>query len=225
LTVCTADPSTVLGYRFSEPGLLQEALTHRSAGAPHNERLEYLGDALLNAIVATEIFRRFPSATEGELSRLRANLVREDTLAEIARDIRLGEHLQLGPGELKSGGARRASILADTLEALVGAVYLDGGFVACEQVVLRLFHERLSDRRLTTALKDPKTRLQERLQSRRLPLPTYQLLEVQGQAHEQSFTVQCSVPGLEQCAVGAGSSRRKAEQEAAAKALALLGDD
>jgi ribonuclease-3 len=225
LTVCTADLSTVLGYRFADPGLLQAALTHRSAGVPHNERLEYLGDALLNAVVAVEIFRRFPNAAEGELSRLRANLVREDTLANIARDIRLGEHLQLGPGELKSGGARRASILADTLEALVGAIYLDGGFSACDQVVLRLFQERWSDSRLITALKDPKTRLQERLQSQRLPLPDYQLLEVQGQAHAQSFTVQCSIPGLEQSVTGVGSSRRKAEQEAAAKALALLGDD
>jgi ribonuclease-3 len=211
-----------LGYHFSDPSLAGEALTHRSAGVPHNERLEYLGDALLNAIIAVELYHRFPSASEGELSRLRAKLVREETLAAVAQSLNLGDHLRLGLGEVRSGGFGRASILADAFEALVGAIYLDGGFAACEATVLTLFRPRLDDGSLSAELKDPKTRLQEYLQSRRMPLPVYNVLQVQGEAHAQSFTVECRVPTLDIVTLGEGSSRRKAEQEAALKALALL---
>jgi ribonuclease-3 len=213
----------LLGYHFSNPKLVEEGLTHRSSGFPHNERLEYLGDALLNTIIAAELFRRFPNASEGELSRLRASLVREETLAAVARGLRLGDYLRLGPGELKSGGFRRASILADAFEALVGAMYLDGGFATCEATVLALFQPRLEHDIPSAELKDPKTRLQEYLQSQHMPLPVYNVLQVQGEAHAQSFTVECSIPGLDHVTQGEGSSRRKAEQEAALKALALLG--
>jgi ribonuclease-3 len=216
--------SDALGYRFRNPDLLEEALTHRSAGVPHNERLEYLGDAMLNAIIAGELYRRFPKASEGELSRLRASLVREETLAAIARELGLGEYLRLGPGELKSGGSRRASILADALEALFGAVYLDGGYSACQERVLALLRKRMESG-VVIGLKDPKTRLQEFLQAQRMPLPAYQVLEVSGEAHAQSFRVECKVPGLAGSTLGEGNSRRRAEQAAASKALELLGCD
>jgi len=216
--------SDALGYSFRNPDLLDEALTHRSAGVPHNERLEYLGDAMLNAVIAGELYRRFPKASEGELSRLRASLVREETLAAIAHELSLGEYLRLGPGERKSGGSRRASILADALEALFGAIYLDGGYSACQERVLALLRKRMESG-VVIGLKDPKTRLQEFLQAQRMPLPAYQVLNVSGEAHAQSFRVECKVPGLAGATLGEGNSRRRAEQAAASRALELLGCD
>ncbi len=214
-----------IGYRFTNARLLEDALTHRSAGSNNNERLEFLGDGLLNFIIAAELYHRFPRATEGELSRLRASLVKGETLAGMARSIDLGPHLTLGPGEMKSGGFRRTSILADALEAVIGAVYLDGGLERCWEVVSSLFQEALAEVTLTAELKDPKTRLQEHLQSRRMPLPEYNVVSVHGEAHAQTFTVECQVRGLEQSAHGTGSSRRKAEQVAAERALELLGEN
>ena len=211
-----------LAYEFSDPELLNVALRHRSAGAVHNERLEFLGDSVLNFVIASALYSRFPAATEGMLSRMRASLVKGDTLAEIARELELGEYLHLGSGELKSGGFRRGSILADALEALIGAVYEDGGFGAARDLVLRFFESRLDESRPAMSLKDPKTRLQEFLQGRGLPLPEYRVAEVQGQAHNQLFTVECLVDGLTTPARGSGSSRRKAEQNAAEQALERL---
>ena len=210
-----------LGYRFRNPELLHAALTHRSmAGAPNNERLEFLGDALLNGIVAEALYHRCPQASEGDLSRLRATLVRGDTLARIARELDLGEQLRLGSGELKSGGFRRASILADALEALVAAVYLDSDFASCRSLVLHLFESRLDALPPVEQLKDPKTRLQEYLQARQRSLPVYTLRTVTGEAHARRFTIECSLE--EVTTVAEGSSRRKAEQEAARKALDRL---
>lgn len=204
-----------LGYRFKTPGLLRQALTHRSAEGPDNERLEFLGDGLLNAVVAEDLYRRHPDLEEGDLSRLRANLVNQESLAEVAREIGLGDCLILGPGEMKSGGQRRASILADSLEALLGAVFLDAGFEAVRGVALRLLAQRLASPPSTDSLKDPKTRLQELLQARNLPLPTYTIHSVTGEAHRQTFRVRCSVEELDAMAEGEGGSRRSAEQEAA----------
>ena len=210
------------GYTFVQPALCHAALTHRSAGADHNERLEFLGDSILNCGVARLLFDAHPDADEGVLSRLRATLVSGDTLAQIASQLGLGEHLRLGPGELKSGGFRRASILADTLEAILGAMFLDSGYDSTAAVVKRLMAERLSALPTAELLKDPKTRLQEALQGRGLALPVYTLTAVTGDPHAQSFTVTCEVPTFELAAVGEGGSRRRAEQLAAAKLLELL---
>ncbi len=210
------------GYVFVRPALCYAAVTHRSAGAEHNERLEFLGDSILNCCVARLLFDAHPEADEGALSRLRATLVSGDTLAQVATHLGLGEHVRLGPGELKSGGFRRASILADTLEAILGAIFLDSGFDAAAAVVGRLMAERLSALPAADLLKDPKTRLQERLQAHGLALPVYTLTAVTGDAHAQSFTVTCEVPIFELAAVGEGGSRRRAEQLAAAKLLDLL---
>jgi ribonuclease-3 len=210
------------GYVFSRPGLCYAAVTHRSAGADHNERLEFLGDSILNCCVARLLFDAHPEADEGALSRLRATLVSGETLAQVALHLGLGEHVRLGPGELKSGGFRRASILADTLEAILGAIFLDSGFDAAAAVVGRLRADRLSAMPAADLLKDPKTRLQERLQGHGLALPVYTLTAVTGDAHAQSFTVTCEVPIFELAAVGEGVSRRRAEQLAAAKLLELL---
>lgn len=214
--------SRALGYAFSEPELLDVALRHRSAGAMHNERLEFLGDSVLNFVIAAALYRRFPTATEGTLSRMRASLVKGDTLAEIARELELGAYLHLGSGELKSGGFRRGSILADAFEAVIGAVYEDGGIDAAQALVLRFFESRLDESRPAMTLKDPKTRLQEFLQGRGRPLPEYRVADVQGQAHNQTFTVECLVDGLPEPSRGRGSSRRKAEQSAAEQALERL---
>jgi ribonuclease-3 len=211
-----------LGYRFRDAVLLQQALTHRSAGTPNNERLEFLGDALLNWVIADALCRRRPESSEGELTRLRASLVREPTLAAIAQALGLGEYLRLGPGELRSGGFRRQSILADGLEALFAAIYLDGGVEAARSVILRLYHAALEQLPDAESLKDAKTRLQEFLQGRGLPLPLYEVVEVSGQAHRQEFRVRCHVPGAPQQAEGQGASRRQAEQVAAARLLDLL---
>lgn len=211
-----------LGYDFKDADLIKWALTHRSAGSPHNERLEFLGDGILNFVVALALFERFPSANEGELSRLRATLVKQDTLAKLARNLKIGDALQLGSGELKSGGFRRDSILADALEAIFGAVYLDRGFDACRQLILHHYAEDFALATPGEVLKDPKTRLQEVLQSRKIALPQYRMVSVTGEAHEQTFRLACAIPGLGVETEGIGSSRRKAEQEAAAKALVAI---
>ena len=210
------------GHVFTTPALCHTALTHRSAGADHNERLEFLGDSILNCAAARLLYEAHPLADEGALSRLRASLVSGDTLAQIAADLGLGEYLRLGPGELKSGGFRRASILADVLEALLGAIFLDAGFDAAAAAVARILGPRMSDLPAADALKDPKTRLQEVLQARGLALPVYTLTAVAGDPHAQSFTVTCEVPIFEIAAVGEGASRRRAEQLAAAKVIDLL---
>jgi ribonuclease-3 len=210
------------GYVFTTPALCEAAVTHRSAGADHNERLEFLGDSILNCAVARLLFDAHPLADEGALSRLRASLVSGDTLAQIAGDLGLGEYLRLGQGELKSGGFRRASILADALEAILGAIFLDSGFDAAAAAVARIIGPKMSDLPAADALKDPKTRLQEVLQARGLALPTYTLTAVGGDPHAQSFTVTCEVPVFGVAAVGEGASRRRAEQLAAAKVIELL---
>lgn len=210
-----------LGYTFKDETWLQHALTHRSAGSPHNERLEFLGDAILNFIIAAELYNRFPQATEGQLSRLRANLVKGDTLASLARTLNLGDCLRLGSGEVKTGGRRRSSILAGGMEALIGAIYQDGGYDNCTHFIVSIYRDLLDDVSLTKELKDPKTRLQELLQAQKRPLPAYKVASVAGQAHTQVFHVECSFD--DGCTtVGEGSSRRKAEQDAAQKALDQL---
>lgn len=212
-----------IGYHFNHPSILHQALTHRSHSTPHNERLEFLGDSVLNFIVAAEVFARFPNLKEGELSRLRSSLVREQSLFEHADAIHLGECLRLGEGELKSGGHRRPSILADAFEALIGAIYLDGNFVEAQQTVLRLYSDTLNNLDLgTTADKDAKTQLQEWLQSRKHGLPQYQVIATQGAAHEQRFEVECLVSEFQLRTVGNGNSRRLAEQEAAGRAYEML---
>ena len=216
-------PPTSLIYDFKDSALLTRALTHRSFGAPHNERLEFLGDALLGLVIAEVLYIRFPSADEGQLTRARATLVNRDSLAEIAAEKSLGTHLRLGEGELKSGGWRRTSILANTLEALVGAIYLDGGFDACRDAILQWFASRLAVIDPTATAKDSKTRLQEYLQGRQLSLPIYRTAEVSGPPHAQEFAVECVVDGVTTPICAMGRSRRDAEQEAARLMLVALG--
>ena len=211
-----------LGYEPREPALFRAALTHRSAAGPNNERLEFLGDAVLNLVVAHHLYVTFPDATEGDLSRLRARLVSGEPLAEVAASLELGEALQLGSGELKTGGFRRQSILADALEAVFGALYLDGGLVVAEGVIARLFQPRIAALPAPEELKDAKTRLQEYLQSRGLTLPRYKVERVEGEAHAQTFFVACEVPALRLAGEGCGSSRRRAEQEAAERILSSI---
>ncbi|HQR04743.1 MAG: ribonuclease III [Proteobacteria bacterium] len=208
-----------LDYRFNQPDLLLQALTHRSFGSLHNERLEFLGDSILNCVAATLLYRRFPALKEGDLSRLRTGLVRQEALFEIALKLDLGECVRLGEGELKSGGHRRPSILADALEAIFGAVYLDGGFDQAFVLVERLVTPLLERIDPKDVGKDPKTSLQEMLQGRRLPLPRYALMETRGEAHLQEFEVECVVPELGLTAQGKGHSRRAAEQDAARQIL------
>lgn len=214
-----------LGYRFSNEKLLDAALTHRSAGGTHYERLEFLGDSVLDFVIAEALYHRLPDAPEGDLSRQRASLVKGTTLAKIATEIGLGDHLSLGPGELKSGGFRRTSILADALEALIGAVYLDGGFTAAATMIRTLFDERLDNLPSAAELKDPKTRLQEWMQAKGMSLPRYTVEEVSGESHKQTFRVVCEAPGLSASSRGEGSSRRRAEQAAAAALLETLEAD
>lgn len=211
-----------LGYHFKQEHYLTTALTHSSAGVPNNERLEFLGDALLSCIVAEALYDRFPFASEGELTRSRASLVKRDTLAQVAQHLELGHYLRLGGGELKSGGWQRASILADALEALIGAIYLDAGMEICKTVILRFLREHLDRLSPHDIGKDPKTRLQEHLQAEQQPLPTYQVLTIEGAPHAQLFKVECQVPSLSQSTYGVGDSRRRAEQIAASLALNLL---
>jgi ribonuclease-3 len=210
-----------IGHRFADPELLRRALTHRSAGSRNNERLEFLGDALVNLIVAEALYARFPRADEGELTRARAALVREGSLAGLARQLELGDRLELGPGELKSGGFRRDSILADALEAVVGAIYLDAGFDACRALVLPWFEPHLASLPSGGTAKDAKTRLQEWLQARQLPLPEYRLLAAEGDDHDKTFHVLCAL-GTATEQAGQGSSRRAAEQAAAQAVLEHL---
>jgi ribonuclease-3 len=212
-----------LGYRFQDTQLLRQALTHRSAGSRNNERLEFLGDAVLGSVIAGELYRCYPQAREGKLSRLRSTLVRRESLAKIAQGLQLGDYLQLGAGERRSGGHSRDSILSDALEAVFGAIYLDSDFATVRDCILSLFTESLQSVSGVTTLKDSKTRLQEYLQAQHKPLPTYSILRVSGEAHDQSFSVACSVVGLDvEPSEGHGSSRRLAEQAAAENMLARL---
>lgn len=210
---------TALGHTFGRAELLLQALTHRSYGSPHNERLEFLGDSVLNCVIASVLYERFASLREGDLSRQRANLVCQDALAEIAQSLDLGNYLRLGEGELKSGGFRRPSILADALEAIFGAIYLEAGFTAARAAIERLYLPLLERVNPKESGKDPKTLLQEILQARRLPLPHYALVATRGEAHEQQFEVECRLPALDICVTGQGASRRAAEQAAARAAI------
>lgn len=220
-----ADVATLagrLGHDFADPALLERALTHRSSGSANNERLEFLGDSVLNFVMSCELYERFPEANEGELSRLRALLVKGDTLARLAHGLELGEYLRLGSGERKSGGQRRNSILADTVEAIIGAIYLDAGLERASQVIHSLYDGELDELPPLSRLKDPKTRLQEYLQARGQERPTYEVVRTNGSHHDQNFEVACIVAPLEEPVKGTGASRRKAEQAAAEAALERL---
>ncbi|MFA6313113.1 MAG: ribonuclease III [Sterolibacterium sp.] len=211
-----------LGHIFSHRDLLQLALTHRSHGSTNNERIEFLGDGILNCVIAALLFERFVDLREGELSRLRASLVRQEALFEIAQQLSLGDYLRLGEGELKSGGSRRPSILADALEALFGAIFLDAGFDKAREVIVDLYRPLLEVIDPHQANKDPKTALQELLQGRHLPLPQYALQAKRGEAHAQEFEVECRIPDLGISTLGSGASRRAAEQEAAFQACRII---
>lgn len=211
-----------LGYQFTQIGLLKQALTHRSADSKHNERFEFLGDSILNFIIGEALFHQFGRVDEGDLSRMRATLVREQTLAVHARRFGLGEYMRLGPGELKSGGFRRDSILADCVEAIIGAMYLDSNFETVVGVVRAWYHDDLANIKPGENQKDPKTRLQEYLQGKHLPLPSYEVVAIEGEDHNQSFKVRCDVESLAMTALGLGQSRRKAEQAAAEQILAQV---
>ena len=217
--------SRTIGYGFSDVTILDKALTHRSAGGVNNERMEFLGDSILGFVIADILYATLDKADEGDMSRLRSSLVKGDTLAEIARDIELGKYIQLGPGELRSGGYARSSILADTFEAVIAAVYLDGGIEPAHKVITNLFKKWLANATTKKSLKDPKTRLQEYLQAGHHKLPKYTVLEVTGEQHNQHFVVKCDVEDLGQQAIAHGSSRRKAEQKAAENILRELEQD
>lgn len=209
-------------YRFSDPGLLDKALTHRSAGSRNYERLEFLGDSVLDLVIAERLFSLHPSAPEGDLSRMRARLVRADSLKEVAEQLGLGDHLRLGSSERKSGGRRRASILSDVLESLLGAIYVDGGYEACRQVILDIFAPAIESLPDVERLKDAKTRLQEFLQARARPLPQYRLVGERGADHAKEFTVACELADADHRTDAVAGSRRKAEQAAAEAMLAIL---
>lgn len=211
-----------IGYEFENKNLLDTALTHRSSSKDNNERLEYLGDAALGLIIAEILFEKFPLQPEGVLTRLRANLVKRETLADLARNLELGECLKLGSGEMKSGGWRRDSILSNALEAIIGAIYLDSDFAKCRGFVLSLYQELLNKLSVDNFNKDPKTELQEYLQARKLQLPVYKIIEEVGEAHERLFTIECQIEGLKNMAIAQGRNKRGAEQSAAQKALELL---
>ncbi|RDH84724.1 MAG: ribonuclease III [endosymbiont of Galathealinum brachiosum] len=212
----------LINYQFNKIELLNEAVTHRSAGARNNERLEFLGDSILNFVIAADLFTRYPGSSEGDLSRLRASLVNKEGLFLVSQDLKLGDYLILGSGELKSGGFRRNSILADTVEAIFGAVYMDSDLECCRDIILRLYNEQLENILDADSLKDPKTRLQELLQSRKFSLPKYDVIEIVGKAHNQQFTVNCKIEKLELETEGKASNRRKAEQQAADKIIPLV---
>ena len=214
-----------LGYTFADEAKIVEALTHRSASKQHNERLEFLGDAILGMVIAKALYQRFPQQPEGKLTRMRSSLVKGDTLAEVAREFELGELLLLGPGELKSGGFRRDSILADAVESIIGAIYLEAGMTTCESLILDWFACRLKALNPEAVSKDDKTRLQEYLQSNKHPLPLYEVTEIKGKSHDQTFYVECNVEGLKKAVVGSGNSRRRAEQKAAKQAFEKLIND
>lgn len=216
------DLTQKLNYTFKQPQLLKMALTHRSKGGEHNERLEFLGDGVVNFIIAEILYQQFPKATEGELSRWRATLVNRDTLAGLAKDFELGDYLFLGPGEMRSGGNQRLSILSCAMEAIIGAVYLDGGFDAAREKIKEWYAALLQSLSSAASHKDPKTVLQEYLQSRRLPLPVYTVEVIEGEAHQQVFTVSCQVGHVKEKTLGKGTSRRRAEQDAAHAMLGVL---
>nr|WP_245558722.1 ribonuclease III [Kushneria aurantia] len=211
-----------IGHRFHDRARLELALTHRSYGGANNERLEFLGDSIVNFVVGEALYERFPQAREGQLSRLRARLVKGETLAELGREFELGQYLRLGSGEMKSGGHRRDSILADAMEAIIGAIYLDSDMETVRRCVRHWYSQRLTALNLEDTQKDPKTRLQEFLQSRQIALPRYDVLDIEGEAHAQQFTVSCHVELLDEPTLGVGTSRRYAEQQAAERALALI---
>lgn len=215
--------SRALNYTFADVSLLEKALSHRSIGKENNERLEFLGDSLLNFFIGEDLYCRFPAASEGDLSRMRASLVKGETLAELATDFGLGDFLRLGEGELKSGGFRRASILADAVEALIGAIYLESGMDVCRQSVLEWFSSRLDALSLEDSIKDPKTRLQEYLQERHQPLPVYRVESQLGQAHSPEFKVSCDVGRAHDKTFAVSNSKRNAEKLAAADMLKKLG--
>lgn len=216
------DLEKILNYQFRQPALLKTALTHRSKGGEHNERLEFLGDAVVNFVIAEILYHQYPAASEGDLSRWRATLVNRDTLAELAKEFDLGPHLILGPGELRSGGSERHSILSCTMEAIIGAVYLDGGFQTARECIVAWYEPWLQSLSSAASHKDPKTLLQEYLQSRRLSLPIYTVVNIEGEAHQQTFTVSCQVEGLTEKTLGKGTSRRRAEQDAAQAMLGVV---
>jgi ribonuclease-3 len=216
--------SRKLGYTFKDIALLAEAITHRSKHSINNERLEFLGDSVLGYVISSELFRCFPDATEGELTRGRALLVRGETLAELALDMNLGEYLQLGPGELKSGGYRRKSILSDAMEAIIGAIYIDGGLEPARQHILSIYADKLETISLKKVSKDPKTQLQETMQAMKSALPCYEIVATSGSDHDQVFEVTCKISEIPKPVKGSGTSRRKAEQDAAKKVLKILAD-
>ena len=213
---------TCLDYHFKNKSFLEEALTHRSIGQVNNERLEYLGDALLGFIIAEALYKLYPDTSEGQLTRLRSVLVKGDTLAELARQLDLGNYIKLGTSELKSGGWRRKSILANAMEALIGAIYLDSSLESCRKIVLTLYQDLLREHTPDNLVKDPKTRLQELLQSRQLPLPEYTIIKEEGEAHQKVFTVRCNIPEVDISVQSDGRSKRNAEQSAAQIALNQL---
>jgi ribonuclease-3 len=214
-----------LAYAFEDEALLRRALTHRSAPGRNNERLEFLGDAVLQLVISELVFEQTKDASEGQLSRLRSTLVKDTTLAEVAQSLGIGEQLILGSGEKKSGGHRRSSILADALEAIFGAVYLDSGLAGAREVINRAYADKLHELPEAADLRDPKSRLQEYLQGRKMALPDYTMQKISGKAHKQSFEVACSIPELDAVAIGAGSTRRDAEQEAALAMLEIIDSD
>ena len=210
---------SILKYEFTNAELLETATTHRSVGIRNNERSEFLGDSILGFVIADQLFHQFPAADEGQLSRLRASLVKKETLALISRDLSIGKFLNLGQGELKSGGHSRDSILADAVEAIIAAIYLDSDYETARQFILDLYRNQLQQISLVKGQKDPKTRLQELLQSRKMELPVYEVIEATGPQHKQQFVVSCLVEGLGTAVKGTGDSKRKAEQDAAQKVL------
>jgi ribonuclease-3 len=214
--------SRKLGYTFNNPKLLKIALTHRSHSDDNNERMEFLGDSIVNFVIAEALFQQFPRAQEGDLSRWRASLINRDTLGDIARTFDMGRHMFLGPGELKSGGNERISIISCAMEAIIGAIFLDSGFEKVRECILRWYEPLLKPLTSKTNLKDPKTQLQEYLQSRQMTLPIYEVESVEGEAHQQIFVVSCVIEDLDKKAIGKGSSRRRAEQDAAETLLGII---
>jgi len=213
----------IFNYQFKQAALLEQALTHRSfSRSNNNERLEFLGDSVLNLVISQHIYTQLAEADEGQLSRIRASLVKQKTLADIAREIKLGDYIKLGGGELKSGGFRRSSILSDTLEAIIGAIYLDSDFQQAQKTVIFIYQDHLKNLPDAQSLKDPKTRLQESLQARHINVPDYEVIQTVGKDHDQTFTVKCRIPELSIESIGKGSSRKKAEQVAADNTLKRL---
>jgi len=219
----TKNLQKMIGYTFNQKKILEQALTHRSASAIHNERLEFLGDSILSFVITNELYINFPTVNEGDMSRMRATLVRGKTLVEIANEFNLGQYLQLGQGELKSGGIRRESILANTVEAIIGGVFLDSNINIIKNLILKWYRHRLKKLNPNHTQKDSKTRLQEYLQSKHLPLPSYFVTNVFGESHNQIFTINCKISTIKSNIIGIGKSRRKAEQSAAQSALYKLG--